>query len=48
MRRFYSYPQVYYTTTSHPCRDYGKILKVHFELCGTQDMVEKILFVATF
>ena len=34
------YPQVYCTTTSFPCQDFGKILKMHFELSGTQDMVK--------
>ena len=35
------YPQVYCTTTSCPCRDFIKILKVHFELSGNPWYGEK-------
>ena len=41
VRCFPRYTQVYCTTKSCPCRDFGNILKVHFELCGTQDMVKE-------
>ena len=43
MRCFHCYPKVYCTTKYCACRGFGKILKVHFELRDTQDMVKKIV-----
>ena len=41
-------PKVYCNTTYCPCRDFGKILKLHFELSGTQDMMKTFSFADPF
>ena len=48
MRWFPFYPQVYCTTTFYPCRDFGKILKLHIKLLGTHNMVKTSSFVSPY
>ena len=45
---FPCYPQVYCATTSCPCRDFGKIMKVNFKLCGTHNKVKTFSFAAPY
>ena len=44
LRCFPRYPPVYCTTTTCPCREFGKILQVHFKLRDTQDMMKVFIY----